>query len=83
MTIAYLDEIIEDYAHGIFRMREKDFYKSLGKAHGWNELTKVIDYKKLRSDIYFIEPNHFIRNSQKISSHTEFVTVSQHTTHTV
>lgn len=47
MTIAYIDEIVEEYAKNLFKSRDKD-YKSVCKGNSWSDLTKLIDYKKLR-----------------------------------
>ena len=47
MTVAYIDEIIEEYAKNLFKSRDKD-YRNMCKGNGWSDLTKFIDYKKLR-----------------------------------
>ncbi|CAF0772600.1 unnamed protein product [Brachionus calyciflorus] len=47
MSVAYIDELIEDYARALFKSRDKD-YKSICKGNGWSDLTKTIDYKKMR-----------------------------------
>lgn len=47
MSIAYIDEIVEEYAKNLFKSRDKD-YKSVCKGNSWSDLTKTIDYKKLR-----------------------------------
>lgn len=55
MSIAYIDEIIEDYAKNLFKARDKD-NRSICKGNGWNDLTKLIDYKKLR--VRHCKPNY-------------------------
>lgn len=48
MAISYISDIIEEYAHKIFKSNEKNLYKVVGKNNGWNEMTKIIDFSKLR-----------------------------------
>jgi hypothetical protein len=51
MSIAYINEIVENYAHKLFKDYERDLYKKIGKDCGWKDLVKNINYKKLRYEL--------------------------------
>ena len=48
MSVVNLKEIVENYAHRFFKENEKEYYRKLGKSHGWREYVKEIDWKYLR-----------------------------------
>ena len=48
MSIIDLKELVENYAFKFFKDSERSYYKKFGKAVGWRELSKEIDWKNFR-----------------------------------
>ena len=48
MSVINLKEIIEDYARIFFKESERSFYKRIGRSCGWKDMTKEIDWKRLK-----------------------------------
>jgi hypothetical protein len=48
MSIVNLKELVENYAYKFFKENEKEYFKRIGRAVGWKELTKEFDWKNFR-----------------------------------
>ncbi len=48
MPVVDIKELFDNYARLMFKENERDYYSKLKKSVGWKELTREINWKKLR-----------------------------------